>query len=192
MKRPWKRWTLAAGALAVAAAAHAVPPTPAMLANACAGCHGTNGASAGPSMPSLAGQSKIATVEAMKGFKSGERPSTVMGRLAKGYSDAEIEAMGEYFAKLKPVAATQATDAAKVARGKDLHEKNCKRCHLENGKEYDENAAVMAGQWLTYLQIQMNDYHSGARKMSEKKAERMKPLSPAQLEDLAHFYASQN
>ena len=69
--------------------------------NACAGCHGTNGGSAGPTMPSLASQSKEAIVDAMKKFKSGERPSTVMGRLAKGYTDAEFAAMGDFFSKQK-------------------------------------------------------------------------------------------
>lgn len=191
MSKRWKELSLTAAALALASAAYAAPPTAEMLSNACAGCHGTNGASAGLSMPSLAGQSKIATVEAMKGFKSGERPGTIMGRIAKGYSDAEIEAMGEFFAKQKASPSGEKFDAAKAAKGKELHDRNCKRCHLENGKEYDENAAVVAGQWLTYLQIQMDDYASGARKMSEKKAEKMKPLSRQELDDLAHFYASQ-
>lgn len=184
-------WIVALAALTAAATAHAAPASPAMLSNACAGCHGTNGGSAGFSMPSLAGQNKIAMVEAMKGFKSGERPSTVMGRLAKGYSDAEIEAMADFFAKQKPMpAAGQKLDAALVAKGKDLSERHCKRCHLETGKEFDENAAVVAGQWLKYMQVQMDDYASGKRKMSEKKAEKMKPLSRDELEAIAHFYAS--
>ena len=192
MKLFCKQLAMIAGGALLVATAWAGPPTPVMLSNACGGCHGTNGASAGPSMPTVGGQSAIATVEAMKGFKSGERPATVMGRLAKGYSDAEIEAMGKYFATQKWLpAGSQQTDPAKVAKGKELHEKNCKRCHLENGKEYDENASVLAGQWLEYLQIQMDDYASGKRKMSEKKAERMKPLSRQDLDALAHFYASQ-
>jgi sulfide dehydrogenase cytochrome subunit len=37
----------------------------------------------------------------LKAFRSGERPSTVMGRLAKGYSDAEIDALAAYFSQLK-------------------------------------------------------------------------------------------
>jgi sulfide dehydrogenase cytochrome subunit len=162
-----------------------------MLSNACAGCHGTNGASAGLSMPSLAGQNKVAFVEAMKGFKSGDRPSSIMGRIAKGYSDAEIDTMADYFGKMKPArAAGQKLDVAMVAKGQDLHERHCKRCHLESGKEFDENASVVAGQWLKYLQIQMDDYASGSRKMSEKKADKMKPLSRQDLEAIANFYAS--
>lgn len=185
------KWFIGLSIVAASAAVSAAPPTAEMLSNACAGCHGTHGASVGMSMPSLAGQNKIAMVEAMKGFKSGERPSTVMGRLAKGYSDAEIEAMGEFFSKQKHVpAATQKLNPKLVKQGKGLHDQHCKRCHLENGKEFDENAAVVAGQWIKYLQVQMDDYASGSRKMADKKAEKMKPLKREELEALAHYYAS--
>lgn len=187
----WSGWTLAAGALAISATAFAAPPSPAMLSNACAGCHGTHGASAGPSMPSLAGLSKVAIVNSMKGFKSGERPGTVMSRLAKGYSDADFEAMGEFFSKQKPHRAAQTVDTAKIAKGKELHEKNCKRCHIEEGREGKEgNEGILAGQWLKYLQIQNHDYMSGKRKMDEKMAEKVKPLSADDMDALAHFYAS--
>ena len=90
MRRKWSEMALALGALVVSAAAYAVPPSAEMLSNACAGCHGTSGASAGPSMPSLAGQSKVFFVDAMKKFRSGEREATVMGRLAKGYTDEQL------------------------------------------------------------------------------------------------------
>ena len=181
---------LATGVLAVSAMAQAAPPTAAMLSNACAGCHGTNGGSAGPSMPSLAGQSKEAIVDAMKKFKSGARPATVMGRLAKGYSDAEIAAMGEFFSKQKLHATNQTLDPAKIAKGASLQDANCGRCHIEDGKEGKDDTPAMASQWLPYLQIQMADYLSGKRKMPEKMAENVKPMSKADLEALLHFYAS--
>lgn len=195
MKHARCRWSrmLVVGAtmLAAVAGAQGAPATPEMLSNACAGCHGTNGVSAGFSMPSLAGQNRVAMIEAMKSFKSGERPSSVMGRLAKGYSDAEIEAMADFFAKQKPAPSeAQKVDLALVTKGKTLHERHCKRCHLEGGKEFDENAAVLAGQWLKYLEIQMADYADGKRKMSEKKAEKMKPLSRDELQAIANYYAS--
>ncbi|MBK8119533.1 MAG: c-type cytochrome [Sulfuritalea sp.] len=190
MTMKWSGWALAAGVLAVSATAQAAPPSPAMLSHACAGCHGTNGGSAGLTMPSLASQSKTAIVDAMKKFKSGERPSTVMGRLAKGYTDAEFEAMAEFFSKQKFHPTTQLVDAAKVKRGAELQEANCSRCHLEDGKEGKDDTPVMASQWLTYLQMQMDLYQSGARKMPEKMAEKVKPLSKQDLEALLHFYAS--
>ncbi|MDK9703619.1 MAG: c-type cytochrome [Sulfuritalea sp.] len=186
----WKGWALATGVLAMSALAQAAPPSPAMLANACAGCHGTNGGSAGPSMPSLASQSKEAIVEAMKKFKSGERPATVMGRLAKGYTDADFAAMAEFFSKQKLHATNQTLDKAKIAKGASLQESNCGRCHIEDGKEGKDDTPVMASQWLPYLQMQMAEYQSGKRKMPEKMAEKVKPLSAADLEALLHFYAS--
>jgi sulfide dehydrogenase cytochrome subunit len=191
MKIKWSGLVLAISAFAVSAVAHAAQPSAAMLSNACAGCHGTHGASAGPSMPSLAGQSKAFFIDAMKKFKSGERPGTVMSRLAKGYSDEQVVAMAEFFAKQKPQAQTDMVDPALVAKGKTVYDNTCKRCHLENGKEFEEDTPMVAGQWLKYLQIQMGELQSGARKMSEKKAEKVKSLSSADWEAVAHFYASQ-
>lgn len=192
-----KTTSLAAVALmagfGLAAGVATAAPNPAMLSNACAGCHGTNGASAGPSMPSLAGQDKKVIVESMKKFKSGERPSTVMGRLAKGYSDEEIEAMGDFFSKQKRASAGVKLDAAKVKKGAAVAEKYCSRCHIEDGKEGKDGASVMAGQWLKYLQIQNDDYLSGKRKMVEKMEEKVKQLPNAKddMDAAAHFYASQ-
>jgi sulfide dehydrogenase cytochrome subunit len=183
---------LAFAALAVSSmAAQAEAPSAAMLANACAGCHGTLGASAGPSMPSLAGQSKAAFVDAMKKFKSGERPATVMGRLAKGYSDEQIVVMADFFAAQKSQPQAAPLDPALVARGKTVYETACKRCHMENGKEVEEDTPIVAGQWLKYLQIQMSEFQSGKRKMSEKKTEKVKALTSDDWQAVAHFYASQ-
>ena len=184
------QWVLAASALWLAATAEAAPPSPAMLSNACAGCHGTNGGSAGPVMPSLAGQSKEAIVVALQKFKSGERPSTIMGRLAKGYSDADFAAMGDYFASQKIYVTQQTLDPKRVAKGASLQEANCGRCHIEDGKEGKDDTPAMASQWLPYLQMQMALYTAGMRKMPEKMEEKVKPLSVEDLESLLHFYAS--
>ena len=190
MTMKWKGWALATGALAISAMAQAAPPSSAMLSNACAGCHGTNGGSAGPSMPSLSGQSKEAIVDAMKKFKSGARPGTIMGRLAKGYTDAEIVAMGDFFSRQKLHATNQSLDKVKIAKGASLQETSCGRCHIEDGKEGKDDTPAMASQWLPYLQIQMSDYLSGKRKMPEQMEEKVKPMSKEDLDALLHFYAS--
>lgn len=175
--------------LGLGGAAHANPPTPEMLSFACAGCHGTNGASAGLTMPTLASHSKESIVDAMKKFKSGERPSTVMGRIAKGYTDADFNAMGDFFSKQKFHPVTQKIDAAKAKKGAEMAEQACSRCHLEDGKEGKDDTPVMASQWLEYLLMQAKLYDSGARKMPDEMAKRWNKLSKEEREALLHFYA---
>jgi sulfide dehydrogenase cytochrome subunit len=63
----------------------------------CANCHGTDGRSRG-AIPSLAGQDAQVIVQRMKEFRDGRRAATVMQQLAKGYTDAQIEAAAAYFA----------------------------------------------------------------------------------------------
>lgn len=183
-------FVLLAGGLAASSSLWAASATPAMLSNTCAGCHGTNGASVGPSMPTLAGQPASYIEDSMKKFKSGERPSSIMGRLAKAYSDDDFKAMAEFFGDKKFLRHKQAVDAAKVTRGKQLHEENCKKCHQEGGRE-SEDGGVIAGQWMEYLQITMNEFQAKKRPMPKKMAEKYEGLSQDDLDALTHFYASQ-
>jgi sulfide dehydrogenase cytochrome subunit len=38
----------------------------------------------------------------MRAYKSGDRTGTIMNRIAKGFSEAEIDAMARYFAQSSP------------------------------------------------------------------------------------------
>lgn len=87
--------------MASASAMAADLPKAQYLAANCANCHGTNGNSVG-GLASLAGYDKAKFVETMKAFQSGKRPATIMHQLSKGYTDAQILAMAEYFADQKP------------------------------------------------------------------------------------------
>jgi len=66
-------------------------------ATSCSGCHST-GAKIETPLPPIRGQSATDIVAAMQGFRSGERPSTVMGRIVKGFSDDEIRAIAAWLA----------------------------------------------------------------------------------------------
>ena len=70
------------------------------IASTCMSCHGPGGKSQGD-IPSLAGLDKDYFVKSMQDFKAGTRAATIMKRHASGYTDAEFEAMGAYFASLK-------------------------------------------------------------------------------------------
>ena len=69
-----------------------------LLGQNCAACHGTDGREFNEAMPPLAGMEKNEFIRAMKAFKQGERPAIVMDRVAKAFTDDEVEAMAEFFA----------------------------------------------------------------------------------------------
>ena len=166
-------------------------PTASMLGDTCAGCHGTDGASMGPATPNIAGLSETYFTDTMLAFKSGDRPSTVMGRIAKGYSEEEIKLMAGFFAS-KPMASTQQElDAAKVAAGEKLYAKNCSKCHDKNGTLPDDDAGILASQWLPYMHYSMADFKAGTTEMPKKMKKKVDKLSDAELEALLQFFASQ-
>ncbi|WP_426336690.1 c-type cytochrome [Pseudoduganella sp. R-31] len=91
---------LALSATLPAAAVEAIP-NGARLAASCTGCHGTNDATQGSALPPLAGQPKDQLQAALRDFKSGKRPATIMTQLAKGYTDEQLEILAAYFAAQK-------------------------------------------------------------------------------------------
>ena len=195
MKQKLSRLTLLAAGIALSlsaslpASAATVAATPAMLSNTCNGCHGTDGSSAGLSNPSIAGLGADYFVTTMKQFQSGERPSSIMGRLAKGYSDEQLKTMGAFFAAKKFVAAKQPFDAGKAKAGKELHDKSCKMCHANGGKAGANGA--LAGQWKEALQVTFAEYRGGKRKGPEMMTKTLTGMSDANIDALINYYASQ-
>lgn len=70
------------------------------IAATCYSCHGTDGKSESL-IPALAGVKKADFVMAMQEFKTGKREATVMHQHAPGYTDEELEKLGELFSNLK-------------------------------------------------------------------------------------------
>ncbi|WP_026869371.1 c-type cytochrome [Inquilinus limosus] len=87
-------WPLAALVLLAAAAPAAAQPSGAA---SCSGCHGPAGAETGL-VPPLEGRPAAEIAAAMAAFRSGERPATVMDRIAKGFTDEETRAIAEWLA----------------------------------------------------------------------------------------------
>ncbi|MEO7152139.1 MAG: cytochrome C [Burkholderiaceae bacterium] len=81
------------GAAPASAQSSAALNTRALVAT-CAACHGTDGrAVAGAGMVALAELPKAQIVAQMRAFRDGSRPATVMQQIAKGYSEAQIDAI---------------------------------------------------------------------------------------------------
>jgi sulfide dehydrogenase cytochrome subunit len=95
-----KSTLLVAAGLALASSLAGAADAGRDIAAGCASCHGTDGKSNG-AIPGLAGRDKAAIVQQVRDFRDGKRPSTVMQQLAKGYTDAQIEAAAAYFAAQK-------------------------------------------------------------------------------------------
>ncbi len=83
------------------AASNLTPNGVRSMAATCAACHGTNGVSVGGALAGLAGLNKDYFVLQMKNFKEGKRDATLMHQISKGYNDAEINALADYFAAQK-------------------------------------------------------------------------------------------
>ncbi len=109
---PFLRFSVQAGIglglmLAAATAAHAQSPEDiAVLAGPCANCHGTDGRSPG-GIPSIAGRPANVLSAQLKAYKAETPPpgTTIMNRLVKGYSDAQLDALAQHFAQIKPTPA---------------------------------------------------------------------------------------
>lgn len=101
-----KSLALAAGVFALSGQSFAEQANPIstgeMFATTCFQCHGSEGKYAGGTIPPLAGYPRDVMVQQLKDFKYGKRPATIMDRHMKGYTDAEIEAIADYIATLKP------------------------------------------------------------------------------------------
>jgi len=83
---------LVCGGMTPACAAEAPPG-----AASCTGCHAEK-PNVNTSIPPLATQDANAMTAAMQAYRSGQRPATVMDRIAKGFSDDEIKAIAAWFA----------------------------------------------------------------------------------------------
>ena len=69
------------------------------LAATCATCHGTEGrALEGAPLLPLSGMPAPQLAQQLRAFRSGDRPSTVMQQIVKGYTDAQIDQLAAWFA----------------------------------------------------------------------------------------------
>jgi cytochrome c553 len=66
-------------------------------ASSCTGCHAPNRVTDSV-IPHIAGRKAPDIVEFMRNYRSGAWPSSVMGRIAKGFDDQQTDAIAAWFA----------------------------------------------------------------------------------------------
>lgn len=87
--------------LAVPLFAAGAAAQPSLVAEACVACHGPRGTGSG-SIPALAGRDRAELGAAIAAFRTNGRPATIMNRLVRGYTDAELAAALDHFAAEAP------------------------------------------------------------------------------------------
>lgn len=70
------------------------------IANSCAICHGPDGRSPG-SIDSLAGLSTDEFLEEMQEFKYEKGEGRIMGVIAQGFTDQQIQSLARYFQSIR-------------------------------------------------------------------------------------------
>jgi cytochrome c553 len=102
LARALARAAAVAGVAAAAIAAAAASPDPhdphdgPAGAASCSGCHPASETVDTP-VPRIAGRDPQAIAAALRAFRSGQRPATIMDRIARGFDDAEIQALAAWF-----------------------------------------------------------------------------------------------
>ena len=170
----------------------------------CMDCHGQDGVSTESDMPSIGGFSAQYIIDSMIAYLDGDRPATEskyrggdtsraptdMAKIAQQLDEDTTEEIAEYFAEKAFVPRKQAFDAEKAAAGAKLHKRGCEKCHEDGGSSPDDDAGILAGQWMPYLRQSFAEYASGERGMPKKMIPKMEKLSEADIEALIHYYGS--
>jgi cytochrome c553 len=114
-----------------------------------------------------------------------------MNEMAKGLTDADLQAMADAFAAMPPPKPPlDAGDPARLERARILTEQNhCNTCH---GSDFSGQQTVprLADQREDYLLKTLRDYKSGARHAYEPiMLEVLQPLDDAQFIEFAYYLA---
>lgn len=170
----------------------------------CASCHGKDGASTESDVPIIGGYSATYLTDSLASYKDKARPCpklkyrsgphkgqetdmcTVAGKLA----DPDIKALADYLAAKPFVRAKQTVDAAKAAHGKQIQEAQCEKCHDKGGSSADDDAGILAGQWMPYLRNSFEEFSSGKRPMPKKMKPKFEKMTADDIDAMVNYFGS--
>lgn len=182
---------LAAALLLASAAFTALADAPPAIQKHCANCHGEDGIGIGHGTPHLNGQLDSYLIDVMQGYQQGKRLTSVPKHIPAELGRADLQAIAAHYMAVKAERPKQETDPAKVARGEKVHADRCSDCHLDNGRDFDKSAPLMAAQNIDYLIAQSKLFVSGKRKFGFLQDDAFQGVTAEDLEAVAHFFASQ-
>lgn len=196
-------FSAAAALLALAATSAGAADVESMMAD-CNGCHGPGGVSESADVPTIAGFPEFVHVDALyvyqeearpcakSEYRHGDtsRPAKTMCEIAAGLSEEDIDAIAAAYAGLDYVKAKQDFDAGLAEAGKALHEEHCDRCHSEAGTNPDDEAGLLGGQMMGYLETTFAQFSDGSREQPKKMQEKFDTLSAEDKTALLNYYGS--
>lgn len=132
----------------------------------CSDCHGVTGNSVSPNFPNLAGQKPEYLAAQLKGFKSHNRQDPAgfeyMWGVSRSLTEAQIEGLGQYYARQQPIQQPVEGTAAQIQAGKTIAEngvpaKSVPACFSCHGTDALGNGGFprLAGQHADYLAKQL-------------------------------------
>ena len=177
----------------------------AKLTETCANCHGKDGVSTESEVPIIGGVSPEYLKSSLVSYSKKDRPcpeteikagpkkgtKTDMCKVAKELSDGDIKELAQFYGGKKFVRAKQKFDATLAKKGKEIHDANCEKCHSNGGSVASDDAGILAGQWMPYLDETFKQYRSDKRPMSEKKMKpKIEKLDKDGIDALVNYYGS--
>jgi sulfide dehydrogenase cytochrome subunit len=176
----------------------------ATLTAPCEDCHGKDGVSQEPKIPTIAGASSTFIVYALEAFRDKTWPcedvkyptgahkgeTSNMCKSVEKLSDDDMTSIADYYAGKPFVRAKQSYDANLAKIGKGIHKLHCEKCHEDGGSSTEDDAGILAGQWMPYLEEQFEEYSAGKRPMPEKMKPKYEELSEDDIKALVQYYGS--
>jgi cytochrome c553 len=160
------------------------------LTSNCSECHGTDGLGFKPGIPHLNGQPEALLTAMITSFQQGKRPTKV--KMHRDIAAADVAPLAKHYAEQKAQRPKSATKPELIAAGETLYLKRCADCHIDNGRDSDKEAPLMAAQDLSYLIAQTLAFKSGERKFPFLMDGAYKDLTEEDLTATAHFFAAQD
>jgi cytochrome c553 len=160
-------------------------------AQVCAACHGPDGNATIPGTPSLAGQPVFFTHWQLIKYRDGRRKDPQMSPLAEKLDDADMADLAAFYAAQPARGRPAATDAARVAAGRQLAEQHhCTSCHRP-GLTGQQQAARLAGQDFDYLLRLLRGFKARtASDLDGTMTVATQPLQDDEIVSLVHFLVS--
>jgi cytochrome c553 len=168
-------------------------------APACAQCHAFNGVSdASGAFPRIAGQSAYYLAKQLRNFASGVRENALMSPVAKALTPNDIADVAAYYAAVDaPFLPLARPDPALVAHGEKLAKvgdaarqiQGCDNCHGPGGAGEPPAIPYLAGQYASYLALELQTWQRGFRNTSpEEMAPLAKRLTEQEIAAVAAYY----